>query len=47
MRGEGFEPSKALSHRILSPAHLAALAPPLSEFTRLTLTHINEWAREP
>ena len=28
MREAGFEPAKALSHRILSPAHLATLAPP-------------------
>ena len=28
MRGGGFELPKALSHRILSPAHLTALLPP-------------------
>ena len=27
MQGVGFEPTKALSHRILSPAHLTALLP--------------------
>ena len=35
MRGIGFEPTKALSHRILSPAHLTTLEPPHKSHKKL------------
>lgn len=31
----GFEPPKALSHRILSPAHLTTLEPPHTIFSNI------------
>lgn len=34
MRVKGFEPSKALSHRILSPTHLTTLAHPHTKITK-------------
>ena len=40
MREVGFEPTKALSHRILSPVHLTTLEPPLKFFKMIYFKNI-------